>query len=429
MQTYSVGFARLDITPLLGVRMVDLGKDVCGTGVLEPLHVTALAFGDGEQGALMLSLDTHQVSSPYSEQWPPRIAEALGLNADSVFFCCSHSHPTPCVNADEEYAAWLYRRMVDAGAMALKDRKLVVDVLWAQERAEGMAFTRRYRMQNGTVETNPVRAEGKMVGPAAPCDDTMRVVRFVRQDADEIVLVNCQAHPGNGSSLEYSAEYPGIVCRMMERKVDGLRCVYVNGAEGEMITRGPKPFVKNREWEFSQEYSAKMTEIALRLREKAVPTNMEGLRFGKKIVTAKTKRDPSRYEEALRILEIFRTKPLADVHPNPKTALCMAGEAGQIVRLERAQMDYTEIAITAITFCGVALTGISGEPFSAVAVDLRQASPYPATCVCCLANGSKGYMPTAEAFDQGGYETFNTPLVKGVAEQVTEAAIQLLQEL
>ena len=93
MQKYSVGFARLDITPFLGVRMVDLGKDVCGTGVLEPLHVTALAFGDGEKGALVLSLDTHQISSPYSEQWPPRIAEALGLDSDAVFFCCSAKPP------------------------------------------------------------------------------------------------------------------------------------------------------------------------------------------------------------------------------------------------------------------------------------------------------------------------------------------------
>lgn len=429
MHTYSVGFARLDITPFLGTRMIDLGKDVCGIGVLEPLHVTALAFGDGNKSALILSLDTHQISSPYSEEWPPRLAEALGLDADSVFFCCTHAHPTPCVNADEDYAAWLYRRMLDAGTMALNDRIPVTDVRWAQDRADGFAFTRRYRMMNGTVETNPVRAEGKIVAPAAPCDDTMRVVRFLRETGDEIVLINFQAHPTNGGSLSYSADYPGILCRMFERQKEYVRCIFVNGAEGEMITRGPKPFVKGRDHEFSLDYSKRLAQVAMTLCDKAVSTEMTGLAFGRKTVRAKTKRDPSRYEESLRILTLFRAKAMAEIHPYPKTALCMAGEAGQIVRLEQAQMDYTEISINAIAFCGVALTGISGEPFSAVGMNLRKVSPFPATCVCCLANGSKGYMPTEEAFDQGGYETFNTPLTRGVAEQVTEAAIALLSEL
>jgi len=428
-KSYLVGFARLDITPFLGVRMVDLGKDVSGTGVLDPLHVSAIAFSDGEKTAVMMSVDNHQICSPYSEQWPARIAEKLGLEESAVSFSCTHSHPTPCVNGDEEYAAWLYRRMEDAATMAVHDLKPVLDVQWAQQRAEGMAYTRRYRMLDGTVQTHPVRAERKMAGPAAPYDDSIRLIRFLRQDGDEIVLINFQSHPGNDYSRSYSADYPGLLCSGFERKKDDVRVIFFNGAEGEMITRGPEPFSKDNPYGWSLSYSKRLTEIALGLYDKTVSTGIKGFSYGKRTVAVKTKRDSSRYEEAKRILALFREKRMEEIHPNSKLALCMAGEAGQIVRLEEAGEDFREIAVNAVGFCGVAMVGISGEPFSEIGVQIREASKYPVTCVCCMTNGSKGYMPTDEAFEQGGYETYNTPLTKGIAGQVTDAAVSLLASL
>ena len=43
--------------------------------------------------------------------------------------------------------------------------------------------------------------------------------------------------------------------------------------------------------------------------------------------------------------------------------------------------------------------------------------------------GNYGYYPTAEGFDQGGYESFNTRLRRGVAEDLVDAADKLLKTL
>ncbi len=60
---------------------------------------------------------------------------------------------------------------------------------------------------------------------------------------------------------------------------------------------------------------------------------------------------------------------------------------------------------------------------------IRSNSKYPVTNVCCQANGNYGYYPTAEGFDQGGYEAHNTRLLKGIAEQLADTGDALLADL
>ena len=97
--------------------------------------------------------------------------------------------------------------------------------------------------------------------------------------------------------------------------------------------------------------------------------------------------------------------------------------------LEQAQLDFIDLPVSALTFGGVALAGIPGEPFSEIGRQIREGSPFPVTCTCCLTNGSFGYYPTRQAIEEGGYDTVNTKLIKGTAEQLGETAVELLNEL
>ena len=54
---YTVGFARLDMTPPLGVDIPGGWNKKVGEGVLDPLYVNAIAFGDGEKTAVILVMD------------------------------------------------------------------------------------------------------------------------------------------------------------------------------------------------------------------------------------------------------------------------------------------------------------------------------------------------------------------------------------
>ena len=430
MKDFTAGYAKMDITPHLGGRVVCLVTDLAADCLMDPLYVRAIALGHGDKAAVMFIIDNPGVGSKETLKWPQQLAKDLGLEENAVNFSSTHTHTSASEGADPEYRKFLYRRLLDAGFLALKDRKPVTDVQWAEDRAEGMTFSRRYRMVDGTVETNPVRAEGKHVAPAAHFDDTMRVVRIMRENAKEIVLVNFQSHPDNvGNRSAYSADFPGLFCDYFEKSHEDVHCMYLNGAEGELITRGPKPYAKDHRYEWLMNYSKRLAEIASEIYPKTVSTNMTGLSYGQKTIYVKTKWDPDNMEEYERIYKLHCERRYAEIHPSERVAACIAANAGQQHWLNEYKEAERSIFLSAIHFCGLALAGISGEPFSQVGIDVREGSPYPVTCVCCLTNGVRGYFPTAEAFEQGGYETFNTPVMKGSAEAITEASIELLNSI
>jgi len=48
---------------------------------------------------------------------------------------------------------------------------------------------------------------------------------------------------------------------------------------------------------------------------------------------------------------------------------------------------------------------------------------------CCCTNGSTGYFPMKDAYDEGGYEARASKYKAGVAELVTEKAVNLLKKI
>jgi neutral ceramidase len=73
-----------------------------------------------------------------------------------------------------------------------------------------------------------------------------------------------------------------------------------------------------------------------------------------------------------------------------------------------------------------------GETFAQLGLDLKQRSPYAMTAVAELCNDIIGYIPTLEAFQQGGYETFRSRwarVVPGSGEKLVEELMEMLGEV
>jgi len=242
-------------------------------------------------------------------------------------------------------------------------------------------------------------------------------------------LVNFQTHPDNIGGCLYSADFPGVMRNEFEAQCANTACVFINGAEGQMVPFDRRAKHEPAGYPRAEKYGRKLAAAALQIYEKAVPTDRRGLDYRHAQVSLKTKRDPSRIPEARRIMELWRAEKKEEIHPSPKQANYIFAEARQLLRLEEEQSDYLSTNVSAISFCGVAFVGIPGEPFNEVGKQIRRNSQFPVTCVCCQANASHGYFPTAEAYDQGGYEPHNTPYVKGTAEMLADAADKLVAEL
>ena len=81
-----------------------------------------------------------------------------------------------------------------------------------------------------------------------------------------------------------------------------------------------------------------------------------------------------------------------------------------------------------VAFGKVAIIGYGGEPFTEYATLVREAVPELFVLSACLANGAQGYLPSAAAFAEGGYEARTTNFTEVTAPTRQSAAIRMLKD-
>ncbi len=429
------GFARLDITPPLGVRIVGYYITRIGDGVLDPLYLNAIAFKKGGKTSVILVCDLLSIVGDLAPKLPKMVAESVGIEEEGVFICHTHTHTGPVVDSYREpndplYTEWFKRRLCDAAALAIADCKAVRGIYGAEDALDGMAFSRRFRMKDGRV-TKPAYADPDIADFAEPFDNTMRVVRVERENAKEIVLVNFQAHPDHLGGTKYSADYPSVLRQTVEKERNA-HCVFFNGAEGNMSSRSRKVPLRFKGYEGMKQYGRELGSCAIRLCSEAKEIEGDGLTFRRITISPKTKLDEADLKTAEHIAALFHADRLDEIkaelqHPEDYSGVC--AEALHLIYLRDHDLHNIDMFLTAVNFGGIVFVGIPGEPFAQVGMDIRAASPYAMTCICCHTNGTVGYFPTADAYDSGGYEPYNTRFAKGAAEQVRDEAIKLLNKM
>ena len=395
-KTCTAGFARLDITPPLGVKMIGAGPRTV-KGVLDPLYVNALAFGDGEKSSVLLVCDLLGMYGSFGDQWPGKLAAELGLDEDAVIVHCTHTHTGPSAGADKQYFDWLFRLLKDAAQMALDDRKPVTDLRWAEgEMPRDFIGVRRYAMTDGQILHRPKGDLAKdIVHPVFPGDRSLRTVRILRQEGKELVLVNFQTHPDTVGGEYISADWPGAVRDTVEAEYPQAHCIYLNGTQGQMVTANRYHFpekVAPKSHARAREYGTTLAKEALELLKEDMSTGLFALSYGKKTLELASAREGSGGYDA----NYPDTRPLQ---------------------------------VAAMTFCGMALVGLAGEPYYQVGEHIRGYSKFPITLTMCQTNGAHGYLPLLADFGHPGksYEPRICHYAPGVAEAAMLAADELLR--
>ena len=87
------------------------------------------------------------------------------------------------------------------------------------------------------------------------------------------------------------------------------------------------------------------------------------------------------------------------------------------------------VPIQAIRIGSVAFVGVPTEPFAQIGATVRERSPAPYTVFAGYTNGSLGYVPTPEAYEQGGYEPRATPFRAGGSDDLIEGCVSALERL
>ena len=478
---FKAGFARVDITAPLGSFMPGYYKDRRAKEVLDPLEINCVAFSDGKETALVMQFDTEALSGSVADGMRDAIVKATGVKRDAILLHASHTHdggylamkcdngsaashangdgvPSNATETDVIYVRMATTRAADAAVNAIRDLK-PAKLACQRSEAKRISFGRRWRMRDGSVQTNPGTNHPDAMEPVDTADEQVQVLRIDREGGKAICIINFQTHPDVVGGETLTADWPGLTRTVFEAATFGETCcMVVNGTQGDVnhCNVKPRPGELNglkrdfdavdRGYRHAKHMANVLASAALRVWEKCVPLETGDIRTAPaaivKVPANKAKPTDKKNlawaDEVWALHEKSEKEGIAgDDNDYVARKLGCKGmqlttevaRAGRIRRMANAP-DFHELPIYAFSIGrSVAFGGFPGEPFNDIGVQLKAKSPFAMTILSCLTNGSRGYFPFAKAYAEDGYEAATSPFGESVADDLIAGQLSLLKGL
>ena len=472
MSALFAGFARENITPAIG------GIPLAGYGithlrpaarVLDPIYVNTVALqGASGERFVLLTLDMISLKNELIGEYRAAISESTGLPEDHVFLGGTHTHSAPDHKSPlETMRVYLHEYLppilIRAARRALADLKpAAVSYGSIEVGRPGMRlnFVRHYLMTDRDRKDDPAPEDAyeagdnygeeyssnlekyRYIGHEEPEDPELQLVKLSREDADDILFINFQAHAtitGGRLKPDLSADYPGVLVREAETLLPGTRAIYLQGAAGNLnpatqIEEESIPgitFGKGYGDETHRAYAHILASHVMKLLDKGLtPSVSDELAFATESFTGEL----DHTTDALLPLAEEVWAIYKDEGNTPRIrALCKEKgfyspyQCGSIRR--RAQAGLTreiELNVLRIGDCGLIMAPY--EMFCGSGKYIKEHSPFALTLIKAYSCGYHSYMPTKNA-TPACYERHQTPFVLGTAEKLAEEYVKLLETL
>ncbi len=429
------GWSRIDITPPVGVDLCGFGgRPGPSEGIHDRLLAKALCLSDGRATVALITADLIGLDTGTVAKVRRRAQNLLGAQCPALMVACSHTHSgpsTPCLpflgRPDPAYMAELTGKL----------GRLVVEACTARDEARigfgrtdvQVGINRRQRVEGGHIVLG--RSE---TGPTAPYVDVLRV----ETKAGCAVLFSHAAHPVTlgGDNLLVSADWAGYAQRFAEEALgEGSLAMFGQGCCGDINSdpRGTFEVAEAQGRAVAAAVAGIVPSIAL------VP---DGKVNAASALVDLPLQDPPAPAEARAVLAAAErdrdANAATDNYGNRLTRQGFVEWAERLVGLAEAGATGLTLPyeIQALRVGESAIVGLSGEVFVAYQHRIKACSPFAHTLVLAYANGNPGYVPTEEAFPQGGYEVdsaikcYGTTMLTPDCERlIVGAACSLLREL
>ena len=428
------GFSRIDVTPPLGSEISGYFEKRYAKGVLDPLYLNAVAIGNGEKTVLLMAIDYIGIRLPYNIKIREAISASTGVPTDHIFISALHQHTSVCIADtndkkwgaidDDEFISILYRKFADAAVMAINDMKDATVGTAELEVEEPIAFVRRYFTEDGGVQTNPT-PDYKLIGRCDEADNTMRLIRIFRKDADDIAIINFSTHPDVVHGECFSADWPGFSRSYTEKKLNGVKAIFFTGCQGDS---NHVDFLNREAIRDGYEHSKHMGEVVsnavVAVWDKTKESFGDRIFAENRIIYNKTNLEGIEdYDKCKKFKEDYEAGRLS-YQPH----ITELAYANRIIGLIDAKI-FNPIPITVISFGSAVMVGFGGEPFTAIARTVRAIAPEKFVLTAVCTNGYEGYYPTIEAFEQGGYEAEGSIFTPTLESEITETIKNIFENI
>ena len=443
---FSAGFARVDVTPPLGIPIVGYFSHRVADGVLDPLYVDCVAVSDGTNNALIYCVDDLHLTNPFFKKAFPAITAATGVPRDRIYVHATHTHTGPAdwarpgFSEAENKLVMLYAdiriaKMADAGRFALADlAPATIGV--AKTECRNISFIRRHRMKDGSVRTNPGLYNDNVKEPLGTPDETLQVVRFRRTGAPDIAIVNFGTHPDTTSGTKISADWPGVVRTTFENGIGGgVKCMFLNAAQGDV----------NHHWRFpppgrkalNAERAKKSTAIAEHMGRAVAGVAMSVWDICEEVPSGPVRGRVAGHPmptnlptaDEIKWVEMFDAGRKDEIPLTGMELKTLTSPNSRVRKLKGAPAHMDILVSSLAIGDSLAFAGLPCEPFVDIGRAVKARSPFKATLVTCLTNGSEGYIPSTKAHSEGGYEGLSSRYAASTGDLLVDAQVGQLKAL
>jgi neutral ceramidase len=444
MPRIQAAFRKTEITPSAPVHLAGYFNRRLSRGVLDPLFLRLAVLRFEGRTLAFIAIDTCAVLREDADEIRDRVAGAGVARREDVMVFATHLHTAPDIVGlfglprETEYLARLKDRIIE-DLRALEPAENV-EVSIAKTLRPGLASNRRWFLKDGRVMTNPPKLSAELDRPEGPVDDEVNTVAF-RDEAGRIraLFVNISNHTDTIGGFGISADWPGV----MERRLNET-----TSAEFPVLTFiAPQGNINH--FDFLSGRGQTGPEEARRLGlayAEAVAGSLGGLRPVRVEVLEGREIDLPLEPLGVAEEEVVAARRLLG-EGNAESAAASSREltaedlaagdeavrrlfaAGLLEFRERGPSVY-RLPLQVLKVGRIAFAAVPGEPFVEVGLALKRIEGYDLIVPTALANGYFGYIPLAENFGRGGYETqpgTSSRLSRHAADKILDALQGLLR--
>jgi hypothetical protein len=426
------GIAREIISPPRGIYLIGYGDRTKGnTGIHDDLTATALVLDDGRTRLALVACDLLCVNEIIVD----RIRDQVGKGT-SVILCCSHTHAGPIAYADRRSgrARFAYINTLVAKIAQAVDRAgaalAPVDLAWGQTEAS-IAINRREHQPDGNVVIG--------VNPDGAIDHSVNILNICRKDGTPLATVvnyACHGTVLGPDNLLVSADWVGAMRAKIEDTV-GTQVLFLQGATGDLNpdyewgTGDPWEAVRSLGEQIAEQvigaYDQDMSPLA------PIPLGLKRRTVWLPLEAKATTPTP---------MPTYRRK-LAEMVNLPHAArfvvdILLEHRYPWRSRIEaRDGFWHVPLRVNAVRIGDLGLITFASETLTEIGMTIKANSPARHTMFASVSDGCVGYLPTAQAYAEGGYEVDVAPyyyryparLAPQCADIATAAASESLREL
>ncbi len=403
---WKVGYGEVDITPPIGVWLTGFAARTkpCDD-IHTPLSARALVVeNEKEQRVAIVALDLIALTNEQVSQLRQLVSEWTGIAPELLLINCSHTHSGPAVG---ELAPSCMGRP-DPTYLDLAIRKAATAVKLACDNLTQAQLRFGTALCSIGINRRQRTADGRTVigqNPEGPTDPMVKVL-VAEVNGFHCLLFSYACHPVvlGPDNYAVSADYVHFARQAVEDFFGGQAvALFLQGCAGNINPRerGTKEIAQR----LGQELGASVVQAALKA-EPLEGNTLEGITGVLKLPllpppSPKTLQEHQRkFEEQVKAAE--REGRLSEVQWR-QCEVEWSKRVRQALR-QKALPSYEPLNAQLLRIGNLAFAGTASETFVEIGLAVQKGSPFDHTVPLGYTNGCIGYLPTAEAYEEGGYE-------------------------